>query len=142
VVLTLRLLWGYSHYHGPSELVVATNPGNILEERIKAEMLLLFDAGLMEPDQDTPQRRKGSGSVHGDGDVTAGPFEFECKDNPLQKSISITQTDWKRTIEAARRGGCKIPMFINKNSLGIFATVRWSDMLNLLADIGTKLKGE
>lgn len=117
------------------------NPGNTLEERVKAEMQELFDAGLMETDQDTPQRRKGSGSVHGDGDVTAGPFEFECKDNPEQKSISITQTDWKRTVEAARRAGLKIPMFINKNSNGIFATVRWADMLNLLKDIGTQHKG-
>lgn len=116
------------------------NPGNKLEERIKAEMRELFDDGTMELDQDEPKRRAGSGSVHGDGDVTAGPFEFECKDNPEQKSISITQADWKRTVEAARRAGSKVPAFTNRNKNGMFVTMRWSDFHRMLSDIGKCLK--
>jgi hypothetical protein len=79
------------------------------------------------------KKRKASGSLGGEGDVTAGPFEFEAKDNPTQQSISITQKDWKRTVSAARKVA-KIPVFVNENAHGTFVTLRWSDWFNLLRE--------
>ncbi len=109
------------------------NPGIRLEEYIREDLQSLY--------KDT-KRRPGSGNVHGDGDVTAGPFEIECKDRPTQRSISIAQKDWKRTIEAARRAGCKIPAFINRNLNGIFVTLRWEDLLIILRELADFTKHE
>lgn len=102
---------------------MAKNPGIKFEEWVRQELAEFYEDAA---------RRKGSGSVHGQGDVTAGPFEAECKDNPDQKSISIPEKDWNHTESAARAEG-KTPLFFNKNSLGIFVTMRWSCFEMLLS---------
>ncbi len=100
------------------------NPGNRLELWIRDRMQEFYE---------NSKKRKASGALGGEGDVTAGPFEFEAKDNPPQKSISITERDWKRTTAAARKVA-KIPIFVNKNSNGTFVTMRWSDWFHLLQE--------
>ena len=113
---------------------MARNPG------IKFETFIL---NAMQEYYPEASRRKGSGSVHGLGDVCAGPFEIECKDNPSQKSISITEKDWKHTAAAARSEG-KIPLFCNKNTNGVFLTMPWVSFLVLLQNSinGELLKAE
>ncbi|NIN69669.1 MAG: hypothetical protein GTO63_34290 [Anaerolineae bacterium] len=101
---------------------MARNPGKRLEEWVKQAMQTLYEDAKL---------RKMSGALHGDGDVTAGPFEFECKDNPEQKSISVTEADWKRTVSAARQAG-KIPVFVNENKNGTFVTMQWSTFYRLI----------
>lgn len=102
---------------------MAKNPGSKFEHWVLNQLKSLYEDA---------HRRKGSGSVHGLGDVTAGPYEIECKDNPDQQSISVTEKDWKRTVKAARDAGLKIPIFINKNRNGEFVTMRWTDWLNMV----------
>lgn len=105
---------------------MATNPGTKFEKWIRNELRQLYEDA---------KRRKASGALHGDGDITAGPFEFEAKDNPDQKSISITQKDWQRTVSAARKAGSKIPIFVNKNANGVFVTMQWDRWFHLLEQI-------
>lgn len=108
---------------------MAKNPGIKFEERV---------LGHLKPYYPEAQRRKGSGSVHGMGDVVAGPFEIECKDNPDQKSISIVEKDWRHTARAARSEG-RIPLFVNHNTLGEFVTLRLTDFIDLLE---SSIRGE
>jgi hypothetical protein len=100
------------------------NPGTRLELWIVAMMAELYSDA---------KKRKASGALGGEGDVTAGPFEIEAKDNPTQQSISITEKDWLRTVAAARKVG-KIPLFVNENKHGTFVTLRWSDWFNQLRE--------
>lgn len=103
---------------------MAKNPGTKFEEWVKQELLELY------PDS---KRTKGSGSVNADGDVQAGPFEVECKDNPSQKSVSITEATWVHTASAARRNG-KIPLVVNRNATGDFVSLRWQDFINIITE--------
>lgn len=101
---------------------MARNPGNKLEEWVVAVMSSLYEDA---------KRRKMSGALHEEGDATAGPFEFECKDNPNQKSLSVSEKDWLRTLKVARKAA-KIPAFVNVTRHGHFVTLRWEDFYNLL----------
>ena len=103
---------------------MAKNPGTKFEEWVLQELQRFY------PDA---KRRKASGAVHGQGDVVAGPFEVECKDNPDQKSISITEKDWKHTEKAADKEG-RMPLFFNKNKHGVFVTLKFNSFDTLLRD--------
>lgn len=98
------------------------NPGIKLEEFVKAELAQVYGAA---------KRRKGSGSVHGQGDVCAGPFEIECKDYPSKKSVTVTETMWLKITAAARKEG-RIPLVINQTQHGKFVTMSWTFFTMLL----------
>jgi hypothetical protein len=104
---------------------MAKNPGIPFEEWVKGEL------GELYPDA---RRIKGSGSVNADGDIQAGPFEVECKDNPSRKSVAISSGTWVHTLAAARRNG-KIPLVANRVATGTFVSLRWSDFVNILREV-------
>jgi hypothetical protein len=103
---------------------MAQNPGTRFEQWVKQELAELYSDS---------RRTKGSGSVNADGDVQAGPFEVECKDNPSQKSVSITCDTWNHTAAAARRNG-RIPLVVNKNAHGTYVSLRWQDFMNIITE--------
>jgi hypothetical protein len=94
---------------------MARNPGIKLEEWVKAQLKAFYADAT---------RTKASGALSNEGDVRAGPYEFECKDNPNQQSISVPATVWLRTQSAARLTG-KIPLIVNRNAHGRFVTLPW-----------------
>jgi hypothetical protein len=100
------------------------NPGIKLEEWVKAQLKEYYSDAT---------RTKASGALSDEGDVRAGPFELECKDNPNKKSISVTETVWLRTAAAARRTG-KMPLVVNKTKHGTFVTMPWYVLDQLLED--------
>lgn len=105
---------------------MARNPGKRFEKWIVGE----FQRHYKPEDV---RETKGSGNVHGDGDVEAGPWTIEAKDNPDQKSISIPEDDWKKIEAAAGKTG-RMPLFFNKNKHGVFVTMKWLHFEQLLSE--------
>jgi hypothetical protein len=98
------------------------NPGIKFEEFVRAELANIYGAA---------KRRKASGSVHGQGDVCAGPFEIECKDYPSKKTVTVTETMWLKVTAAARKEG-RIPLVVNQTQQGKFVTMSWTFFTMLL----------
>jgi hypothetical protein len=100
------------------------NPGTKFEEWV-VEVLRKFYADA--------KRTKASGAVHEECDVRAGPFDIECKDNPNQKSVSISSTTLRKIRKSAGLRGRKAAVF-NRMNEGIWVTLEITDFAQLLKE--------
>lgn len=88
------------------------------------------------------QLTKGSGNLHGDGDIEAIPVLVDCKgsDKP-GRGRSVPKRDWEK-IKAQARKWQKVPVHVGFDDDGeLVALIPFDDLMAMVRDSWPKFEG-
>jgi hypothetical protein len=98
-----------------------SNPGEAAEAEVLAVIKVYF------PDA---KGTRGSGNVHGDGDIAGTPVHVEVKDQTTGDGFTIKRGEWLKSKQQALRWD-KLPVLVVRNKFGELKAVCDLDLLML-----------